>query len=146
PRGVVVRRRDRHGTRGSRRPGAALLARDRGLPHPPLPRDALPVRRPRRRRARPGDRGARARAVATQPRGEAGGPRRCHRADVKIGIVGLPNAGKSTLFNALTRAAAETGDYAFTTIDPNVAVVPVPDERLEEVARGVGSSAAVVET
>ena len=46
---------------------------------------------------------------------------------MKIGIVGLPNAGKSTLFNALTRAGAETGDYAFTTIDPNVAVVGVPD-------------------
>jgi ribosome-binding ATPase len=65
---------------------------------------------------------------------------------VKIGIVGLPNAGKSTLFNALTRAEAETGDYPFTTIDPNVAVVPVPDERLEAVARIVGSSRLVHET
>jgi GTP-binding protein YchF len=65
---------------------------------------------------------------------------------VKVGIVGLPNAGKSTLFNALTRAGAETGDYAFTTIDPNVAVVPVPDERLERVAQTVRSTAAVYET
>jgi GTP-binding protein YchF len=65
---------------------------------------------------------------------------------VKIGIVGLPNAGKSTLFNALTQAGAETGDYAFTTIDPNVAVVGVPDERLERVAETVGSSEAVHET
>jgi ribosome-binding ATPase len=65
---------------------------------------------------------------------------------VKVGIVGLPNAGKSTLFNALTRAGAETGDYAFTTIDPNVAVVPVPDERLERVAETVGSSEVVHET
>jgi hypothetical protein len=65
---------------------------------------------------------------------------------VKIGIVGLPNAGKSTLFNALTRAGAETGDYAFTTIDPNVAVVPVPDERLEQVAKTVKSSEVVLET
>jgi ribosome-binding ATPase len=65
---------------------------------------------------------------------------------VKIGIVGLPNAGKSTLFNALTRAGAETADYAFTTIDPNVAIVPVPDERLEQVAAIVGSSEAVPET
>jgi len=65
---------------------------------------------------------------------------------VKIGIVGLPNAGKSTLFNALTRAGAETGDYAFTTIDPNVAVVPVPDERLDQVAATVRSSSVVNET
>ena len=54
---------------------------------------------------------------------------------MKIGIVGMPNAGKSTLFNALTAAGAETGDYPFTTVEPNVAVVPVPDERLERVAR-----------
>jgi GTP-binding protein YchF len=65
---------------------------------------------------------------------------------VKIGIVGLPNAGKSTLFNALTQAGAETGDYAFTTIDPNVAIVPVPDPRLEQVAEVVGSSEVVNET
>ena len=65
---------------------------------------------------------------------------------MKIGIVGLPNAGKSTLFNALTRAGAETGDYAFTTIDPNVAVVPVPDERLDRVAAAVRSSEVVNET
>jgi GTP-binding protein YchF len=65
---------------------------------------------------------------------------------LKIGIVGLPNAGKSTLFNALTQAGAETGDYAFTTIDPNVAIVPVPDPRLEQVAEVVGSSEVVNET
>jgi GTP-binding protein YchF len=65
---------------------------------------------------------------------------------VKVGIVGLPNAGKSTLFNALTRAGAETGDYAFTTIDPNVAIVPIADERLERVAQTVGSSEVVPET
>ncbi|HEX2128503.1 MAG TPA: redox-regulated ATPase YchF [Solirubrobacterales bacterium] len=65
---------------------------------------------------------------------------------MKVGIVGLPNAGKSTLFNALTRAGAETGDYAFTTINPNVAVVPVPDDRLERVAEVVGSSEVVYET
>jgi ribosome-binding ATPase len=64
---------------------------------------------------------------------------------VKVGIVGLPNAGKSTLFNALTRGGAETGDYPFTTIDPNVAVVPVPDERLDRVAETVGSSEVVLE-
>ncbi|HSI81576.1 MAG TPA: redox-regulated ATPase YchF [Solirubrobacterales bacterium] len=65
---------------------------------------------------------------------------------MKVGIVGLPNAGKSTLFNALTRAGAETGDYPFTTIDPNVAVVPVPDERLERVAETIGSNKVVHET
>ena len=65
---------------------------------------------------------------------------------MRIAIVGLPNAGKSTLFNALTRAGAETGDYAFTTIDPNVAVVPVPDERLDQVAATVRSSQVVNET
>jgi ribosome-binding ATPase len=65
---------------------------------------------------------------------------------VKIGIAGLPNAGKSTLFNALTRAGAETAAYAFTTIDPNVAIVPVPDERLERVAETIGSSEVVHET
>jgi ribosome-binding ATPase len=65
---------------------------------------------------------------------------------VKIGIVGLPNAGKTTLFNALTRAAAETAVYPFTTVDPNVAVVEVPDERLGTVAEAVGASPVVSET
>ena len=65
---------------------------------------------------------------------------------MKIGIVGMPNAGKSTLFNALTAAGAETGDYPFTTVDPNVAVVPVPDERLERIAETIGSSEVVPET
>lgn len=49
---------------------------------------------------------------------------------MKLGIVGLPNVGKSTLFNALTNGEAEAANYAFCTIDPNVGVVPVPDERL----------------
>ena len=65
---------------------------------------------------------------------------------MKIGIVGMPNAGKSTLFNALTAAGAETGDYPFTTVEPNVAVVPVPDERIERVAETLGSSEVVYET
>lgn len=64
----------------------------------------------------------------------------------RIGIVGLPNAGKSSLFNALTRAEAQTANYPFTTIEPNVAIVPVTDERLEEVARVVGASEVVYDT
>jgi len=56
---------------------------------------------------------------------------------LQIGIVGLPNVGKSTLFNALTRAGAAVAPYPFTTIDPNVGVVPVQDERLDWLAENV---------
>jgi ribosome-binding ATPase len=65
---------------------------------------------------------------------------------MKVGIVGLPNAGKSTLFNALTKGGAQTGDYPFTTIEPNVAIARVPDERLERVAETVRSSELVAAT
>lgn len=51
---------------------------------------------------------------------------------MKLGIVGLPNVGKSTLFNSLTKAGAESANYPFCTIDPNVGVVTVPDERLQK--------------
>ena len=64
----------------------------------------------------------------------------------RIGIVGLPNAGKSSLFNALTKAGAEAANYPFTTIEPNVAVVPVVDRRLDEVAATVGASEVVYDT
>ena len=53
---------------------------------------------------------------------------------MKLGVVGLPNVGKSTLFNALTKAGAESANYPFCTIDPNVGIVTVPDERLDKLA------------
>ena len=53
---------------------------------------------------------------------------------MKLGIVGLPNVGKSTLFNSLTKAGAESANYPFCTIDPNIGIVPVPDERLKLLA------------
>jgi GTP-binding protein YchF len=65
---------------------------------------------------------------------------------MKVGIVGLPNAGKSSLFNALTKAGAEAANYPFTTIEPNVAVLPVVDERLEQVAELLGASNIVWDT
>ena len=65
---------------------------------------------------------------------------------MKVGIVGLPNAGKSSLFNALTRAGATAANYPFTTVEPNVAVVGVPDVRLERVAETVGATPIVHET
>jgi ribosome-binding ATPase len=65
---------------------------------------------------------------------------------MRIGIVGMPNAGKSSLFNALTRAGAEAANYPFTTLEPNVAVVPVPDERLDLLAQTLRATPTVYET
>jgi GTP-binding protein YchF len=64
---------------------------------------------------------------------------------MKVGIVGLPNAGKSTLFNALARGGAEAAEYPFTTVDPNVAVVPVPDRRLQQLGETLGIGKLVPE-
>jgi GTP-binding protein YchF len=65
---------------------------------------------------------------------------------MKVGIVGMPNAGKSSLFNALTKAGAEAANYPFTTIEPNIAVVPVEDERLTTVSTMIGASEIVEDT
>jgi ribosome-binding ATPase len=65
---------------------------------------------------------------------------------MKVGIVGMPNAGKSSLFQALTGVAAEAANYPFTTIEPNVAVVPVADERLDAVAATIRASKVVPDT
>ncbi len=73
-------------------------------------------------------------------------PAKMRAMSTRIGIVGMPNAGKSSLFNALTKAGAEAANYPFTTIEPNVAVVPVRDERLEQVARTVSASEIVWDT
>lgn len=67
---------------------------------------------------------------------------------MKLGIVGLPNVGKSTLFNAITNAGAQSANYAFCTIEPNVGVVAVPDERLDkltEMYEPVKTTPAVIE-
>ncbi len=81
-----------------------------------------------------------------EPRDSCVIPAKMPPVSTRIGIVGMPNAGKSSLFNALTKAGAEAANYPFTTIEPNVAVVPVRDERLEEVARTVGASEIVWDT
>jgi GTP-binding protein YchF len=65
---------------------------------------------------------------------------------MKVGIVGMPNAGKSSLFSALTGVAAEAANYPFTTIEPNVAVVPVSDERLDAVAATIRASRVAPDT
>lgn len=61
-------------------------------------------------------------------------PKRKGNINMKLGIVGLPNVGKSTLFNAITNAGAQSANYAFCTIEPNVGVVAVPDKRLDKLA------------
>lgn len=60
----------------------------------------------------------------------------------KCGIVGLPNVGKSTLFNALTKAGIEAANFPFCTIEPNTGVVPMPDPRLDKLAEIVNRSAS----
>jgi ribosome-binding ATPase len=66
--------------------------------------------------------------------------------NLKLGIVGLPNVGKSTLFNALTEAGADAANYPFCTVDPNVGVVELPDPRLDFLERQIGSRTKVPTT
>src|ERR1700761_9204878 len=65
---------------------------------------------------------------------------------LNCGIVGLPNVGKSTIFNALTSAKAQAANYPFCTIDPNVGIVPVPDERLDKIVKLVVANSIVPTT
>ncbi len=67
-------------------------------------------------------------------------------SSLEIGIVGIPNAGKTTLFNALSRAGAQVASFPFTTVEPNVGVVPVPDPRLEKIAALAGCERKVPAT
>ena len=66
--------------------------------------------------------------------------------NLSLGIVGLPNVGKSTLFNALTKASVDAANYPFCTIDPNTGVVPVHDERLYQLAKLSGSKKTISAT
>ena len=67
-------------------------------------------------------------------------------SSLSCGIVGLPNVGKSTIFCALTNAAVESANYPFTTIEPNIAIVDVPDARLDSLAKLVNSKKKVPTT
>lgn len=64
---------------------------------------------------------------------------------LRVAIIGLPNVGKSTLFNALTKQAAQASNFPFTTIEPNIGIVPVPDERLQKLAQ-ISTSEKIVPT
>ena len=97
--------------------------------------------RPAARGSRPDAASGRGRSL-TRP-GQAPGRPRLARVSLSIGIVGLPNVGKSTLFNALTRATALASNYPFATIEPNVGIVGIPDPRLAALA-GLYDSARIV--
>ena len=127
---------------------SASPPRTRPRRSPPPARSAALLPAGRSTRAAVGDGAARASTSActtppTSPPARCSGTAHRERGAMKVGIVGMPNAGKSSLFNALTRAGAEAANYPFTTIEPNVAVVPVADERLDQVAETIGASSVV---
>src|SRR5581483_7063782 len=147
------RRRDRaraHGAPRSHRPGGArgrhLGGRRRGRSRRAGgPRPAGPARRPPRRRRRPARRSRPAAAARADLAGSArrgpgcrsgarGRPARWSAVSLEVGIVGLPNAGKTPLFNALTRAGAEITAYASVTEKPNVGMATIADDRLDRLA------------
>ena len=160
---VLVRRHDQGAPSLVRAPRARLLGvrlgqlgtveQEQVLHRGYLPAAGRPVRLPHRRQACAGrhspkvDRRRPFRPAAGTSCVRSGGRGHLNRqVSFSIGIVGLPNVGKSTLFNALTRAGALASNYPFATIEPNVGIVGIPDPRLAVLARLYDSARIVPAT